>query len=58
MFAFKCPSVWSWPGNLYAWLQSTDPVPAAAPNHELLIPDVARVGLSVWKAVPPQVSCQ
>lgn len=37
--------------DLFAWLQSTTPVPDAAEKHELLIPDVARIGLGVWKSL-------
>lgn len=37
--------------DLYAWLQSTAPAPVASANHELLIPDAARAGLGIWKAL-------
>lgn len=37
--------------DLYAWLQSTQPVGTVASEHELLIPDVARAALGVWKAL-------
>ncbi|MFT5896534.1 MAG: mono/diheme cytochrome c family protein [bacterium] len=37
--------------DLHAWLQSSVPVSSAAPEHELLLPDVTRVGLGVWKAL-------
>lgn len=37
--------------DLYTWLQSTAPVPVAAAEHDLLIPDAARTGLGIWKAL-------
>jgi len=37
--------------DLYAWLQSTNPVDKAPPEHDLLIPDVARTALGIWKAL-------
>jgi len=37
--------------DLFAWLQSTEPVPVASSKHDLLIPDAARAGLGVWKAL-------
>ncbi len=37
--------------DLYAWLQSSTPVPVASTKHDLLIPDVARAGLGIWKAL-------
>jgi mono/diheme cytochrome c family protein len=37
--------------DLYAWLQSTDPVADAPPEHDLLVPDVARMTMGVWKAL-------
>lgn len=36
--------------DLYVWLQSTAPAPVIPTKHELLVPDVARAGLGVWKA--------
>jgi len=37
--------------DLYAWLQSTAPVSTASKEHELLIPDIARAGLGIWKSL-------
>lgn len=37
--------------DLFAWVQSTAPVPVTAATHDLWIPDKARFGLGVWKAL-------
>lgn len=37
--------------DLFAWVQSTAPVPVTAAMHDLWIPDKARFGLGVWKAL-------
>jgi len=37
--------------DLHAWLQSTPPIAIAPSEHELMIPDLARVGLGVWKTL-------
>ncbi len=37
--------------DLYAWLKSINPVSHAPPEHDLMIPDVARVAMGVWKSL-------
>lgn len=37
--------------DLYAWVQSTPPASVVSARHELLIPDTARAGLGIWKAL-------
>ncbi len=37
--------------DLFVWLQSTDPVQGASPEHALLLPGFARAGLSFWKTL-------
>lgn len=37
--------------DLYAWLQSTDPVSEASRKHELFVPDAARAAMGIWKAL-------
>ena len=37
--------------DLFVWLQSTAPASVISAKHELLIPDVARAGLGIWKAL-------
>jgi mono/diheme cytochrome c family protein len=44
--------------DLYAWLQSTDPIQESSPEHELRIPDFARAGLGIWKTLYVPVDYQ
>ncbi len=44
--------------DLFAWLQSTDPIQEASPEHELRIPELARVGLGLWKTLYVPVDYQ
>lgn len=37
--------------DLYAWVQSSAPINIHSDEHDLLIPDVARTSLSIWKAL-------
>ena len=37
--------------DLHAWLKISDPIPDSPPGHDLLIPDIARIGLGVWKTL-------
>jgi len=44
--------------DLFAWLQSTDPIQEPSPAHELRIPDFARSGLGIWKTLYVPVDYQ
>ncbi len=37
--------------DLHAWLKSSVPIPDSPPEHDLLIPDIARIGMGVWKTL-------
>ncbi|MBX2879712.1 MAG: cytochrome c [Granulosicoccus sp.] len=44
--------------DLFAWLQSTDPIPEPSLEHNLRIPDLARSGLGLWKTLYVPVDYQ